>query len=91
MEVEMTQENCINCGIVFCIPMNYHNRLVKCKNTFYCPNGHNMHYLGETDKQKLERESRKNTNLKDRNAVLFKSNAALRGVITRMKNKQVED
>jgi len=37
-------ETCPECGIRFGLETNYQNRLRKCHNTFYCPNGHGQYY-----------------------------------------------
>lgn len=50
--VSLIRETCLVCGIEFAIPEIYRNRLVKCHNTFYCPNGHGQHYIGRTAEEK---------------------------------------
>ena len=87
MDVETYQETCLTCGIVFWITKSHQQHLVKCKNPFYCPSGHQQYYSGETDAQKNEKLKRKVQNLEVRNESLGRSNSALRGVITRNKKK----
>jgi len=88
MEVSTYQETCCKCGIAFWITQDFHDQLVKCKNIFYCPNGHGQHYMGETDAQKLERYKQYLKNAEyDRDAER-RSKAALKGIITRMKKKE---
>ena len=85
MEVEIKQEICCTCSVIFWITSEHQQRLKSCHNGFYCPNGHRQSYEGETDAQKvtnLERELR----YERRNSLdLTRSNSALRGVITRNK------
>lgn len=87
----MKQEICINCGVRFDIPDTLQRSLKNCKNSFYCPNGHVQHYTGKSEEEKLREERDKYLgwyrNLQERAVVLTRSNSALRGVITRMKNK----
>lgn len=51
-----TVETCIDCGIHFGVPSDWKNQRLKDRNTFYCPNGHNMHYTGESEADRLRRE-----------------------------------
>lgn len=88
MDIQIIQETCITCNVVFWITKEHQQRLGKCKNTFYCPNGHPLAYGGETDAHKiasLRSELRDELQCSER---LARSNSALRGVITRKKNKQ---
>lgn len=57
MNVGTIQETCASegCGITFWIEKQYQERLVSTKRTFYCPNGHPMNYIGESDKVKIIR------------------------------------
>jgi len=73
---------------MFWISSEHQRRLSRCKNIFYCPNGHSQVYLGESDKQKTEELKRKLRNQEYENQALARSNASLRGVITRNKKKK---
>lgn len=55
--VNLVEETCCTegCGITFWLGKDYHDRLVSTKRSFYCPNGHSMHYLGESDGAKIIR------------------------------------
>ena len=87
MDVEITQETCCKCNVIFWITTEHQKRLIRCKNTFYCPNGHPLSYKGESDAQKIVR-LKEELRYKERcSESLGRSNAALRGVITRNKNK----
>lgn len=87
MDVEITQINCCNCNVVFWLTEEHQKRLVRCKNTFYCPNGHPQSYAGKSDAQKIENLERELHCEKRESKSLERSNAALRGVITKNKKK----
>src|SRR4030095_11332018 len=44
------------CGVHFGLPYDLYEDLVKSHNWFYCPNGHNQHYVGKTEEEKLREE-----------------------------------
>ncbi len=56
----LVTEECIDCGVIFAIPVSLQDRLKESHRNFYCPNGHHQHYVGKTEAQilaeKLERE-----------------------------------
>lgn len=85
MDVEIIQETCYSCNVIFWITVEHYEKLRRCKNIFYCPNGHPQNYKGKTDTQKaadLERDLRY---AKRELLNLARSNSALRGVITKNK------
>jgi len=88
MEVDIVQETCYRCNISFWITASHQKLLSKSKEGFYCPNGHAQHYLGETDAKKLQRIERYLEDAKYDRDRAMRSNAALRGVITKMKRKK---
>ena len=88
MNVEIIQETCCKCNVIFWITEEHYKRLANCKNTFYCPNGHPQSYTGDTDKTKLERASQHLASERINSESLARSNSALKGVITKMKNKR---
>lgn len=49
--ITMVTEICCNCGIVFGIPSDFQDDLIKTHKTFYCPNGHSQSY-GENAKER---------------------------------------
>lgn len=51
----LVTETCCNCGIVFGMTKGFQAEAIRQRRnkTFYCPNGHPQHYLGESDAQKL--------------------------------------
>lgn len=61
VSVDMVIEECCNCGVVFAMTKDFKDEKLKHRNssnrrTFYCPNGHAQHYLGETEEARLRRE-----------------------------------
>ena len=46
-----------NCGVVFGIEAAHQGRLRDTHAWFYCPNGHQQHYSGESDAEKARREA----------------------------------
>jgi hypothetical protein len=85
VEIEISEEICIVCGVPFWITKSYQKKLYRCHNTFYCPNGHVQYYPGETDFEKLKKAQREIQNLNWEKEHITKSNSALKGVITKMK------
>lgn len=62
MHIDLFEEICYreDCRISFCISRDLHDRLVRNKKDFFCPNGHCQAYTGKTEAQAtrelLERE-----------------------------------
>lgn len=48
----MITETCVVCGIKFGISEEYYYKLKRCRNDFYCPNGHGQHYIDRTAEEK---------------------------------------
>lgn len=87
MDIQISQETCCKCNMIYWITTAHQKQLISCKNTFYCPAGHPQSYKGNTNAQKienLERELRCERRDYER---LARSNSALRGVVTRNKKK----
>lgn len=53
MDVPMYLEHCAWCGIPFALTVDLRNKLLKCHNTFYCPNGHRQSYVEKSEEEKL--------------------------------------
>lgn len=87
-------ESCYKCKAPFAMSNSLYEAALAAKAgiKFYCPNGHQQHYIeGETEETKLRRErDRLQQRLAEKDdtiATLEKSNAATRGVVTRIKNR----
>ena len=84
-------EPCIDCGIVFAVPEGYNNARREDHRTFYCPNGHNLHYPQESNAEKFQRlyheaEKRAGRNY-DRAEATERSLVATKGHVTRLRKK----
>lgn len=92
MEVKLHEISCCECQVTFWITDAHDDRLRNCHNGFYCPNGHRQCYEGKTEAEKAkedrDRYSRWYKDSKETSERLTRSNSALRGVITRQKNKE---
>lgn len=57
MEIRISEHTCAThgCGISFWMTDAFESRRRKDKGNFYCPNGHPMVYVGESDSEKLAR------------------------------------
>lgn len=59
LTVQFFVETCCSCGVQFAFPESYHQEKLKSRgriNPFYCPNGHEQWYVGESDADKFRRE-----------------------------------
>lgn len=101
MDVNLKQICCVQCGIVFWVTASHYAHLLRCHNTFYCPNGHANYFSGknETEEQKERAEKaesqahRLNCELEDQiemSGHLQRSNNSLRGAITRIKKTKTK-
>lgn len=79
------------CGITFAVPATWHRERHRDHSWFYCPNGHRQHYPGKSDVERLrERAERAESNAqreRERAERQTRSAVALRGVVTRTKNR----
>ena len=91
MNVELREISCVKCKVAFWITAKHEKELRKCHNEFFCPNGHSQYYPQKTEAEKaIEERDRYKRWYKSEQEIkgsLARSNAALRGVVTRMKNK----
>lgn len=93
-ELKLVTEECYQCGVTFAMPEDFKRYRLADQETFYCPNGHGQCYAGKTDaqklreaKQQLERAATRERALRDQADASERSNRALKGVITRTKNR----
>lgn len=81
MEIKLYQETCVTagCGIAFWVDEKYRERRLEKKDSFFCPNGHSMHYVGETDAAKVIRlRNEKATMEREKNEEIERLKKALR-------------
>ena len=88
MEIEQTEISCCECKVTFWVTKKHNEELLRCHNTFWCPNGHPQSYVGKSDTQKYKEEKERNEQLTQDRDAMVRSNISLRGVVTRMKKKQ---
>ena len=96
-ETILVIEHCYHCGTPFGIESGLQKRFLQEGGTFYCPLGHGQIYAASTVdrlKQELTQAAKKleqaETNARyyaDRAEEALRSNSALRGVVTRTKNR----
>lgn len=54
---DLVVEVCGECGVLFALPEALKNRCLRDHSQeFFCPNGHQLHYLGKTDAEKLQEQ-----------------------------------
>src|SRR6267378_7384183 len=46
---------CYSCGCVFAVMADFQTNRLRDKRNFYCPNGHQQHFVGESDVDKANR------------------------------------
>lgn len=84
-------EHCYECGVPFAMTADFQKRRLQDHDSFYCPAGHSQYYPGKTDTQKLrellEKEEKRRRWAESQNHRLTNKARALRGVITRTKNR----
>jgi hypothetical protein len=89
---ELTVERCGECGIHFAMPSDLSNTARANHDVwFWCPLGHKLHFLGETEEQKLRRQLRsaqaRATRAEDQAEAERRSKIALKGHLTRARRK----
>lgn len=57
--ISMTLQHCINCGVAFAMPADFDEELRKSHKIFHCPNGHQQHYTGKSEAEKLKEQLEK--------------------------------
>ena len=54
---DLVVQTCINCGVRFAMDEAYNNRKLDDHTDFCCPNGHQQHYTGEREVDRLRKET----------------------------------
>ncbi len=87
----LTTTTCITCGMIFAIPEGWKQEKKLDHTTFYCPNGHRMHYPGKSDVETLQEEKeyleRRLVFSQNNAAVAERQRAAAKGQVTKIKNR----
>lgn len=55
VEVELTNDNCITCGVIYAVPQSFYANRKTTKASFYCPNGHPMTFSGDSPEKLREK------------------------------------
>jgi hypothetical protein len=98
VSVEMIYQTCITCGVLFGLPANLDAEFRKNHKNFYCPNGHEQHYSGKSEAEKLRDEKVRLQSQLDqsqaradswraRQEETERSLRSTKGVVTRIKNR----
>jgi DNA repair exonuclease SbcCD ATPase subunit len=90
--VRLVTEECYSCGVLFAMPQTLREKLLADHSrNFYCPNGHDQHYIGKTDAQLAqERAERLERQLANRDEDLRAERAAHRatkGNVTKLRKR----
>ena len=56
MEIEIRKITCSSCNVLFWIGEDHHIHLTESHKSFYCPNGHSIHFTAETEAEKLRKQ-----------------------------------
>lgn len=56
---ELETITCCSCGVEFGVPCYLKKKLLETHKRFYCPNGHEQAFLGETEAERLKKELEK--------------------------------
>jgi len=65
VEVELDFDTCITCGVVYAVPKTFTSARKTTKASFYCPNGHAMHYQGDSPEKMREKITNLENQVKD--------------------------
>lgn len=90
--VQLSTITCGSCGVTFAIPSSLYRELLDHHDrSFWCPNGHQRHFVGQTETDRLQAEldrvKARARHVEDQRDAADRSNRALRGVITRQKRR----
>lgn len=88
--VHLDTTSCCVCGVVFAMPVDLLRRHREQGSSFYCPNGHSLSYAKsevQRLRDQLDRASARTKHLEDQREASERSNSALRGVITKQRQR----
>lgn len=90
LSIETVSMECCSCGTAFVLTNAKYRRCKDEKESFYCPNGHSQSFV-QSEIQKLQKqidqEKRNVAYERDRAERHLKSSTALKGEITKLKNR----
>lgn len=56
VETGLMVKSCVICGIRYAVPIAFIKERATDHETFYCPNGHGLHFTKENEEERLSRE-----------------------------------
>lgn len=56
IQTELVHITCCNCGVAFGLDDDHYKRLRASHDWFYCPNGHQQHFTGKTEAERLREQ-----------------------------------
>lgn len=62
---DLVTETCYSCGVLFALSEDFRRHRLRDGRNFYCPNGHQQHYIGKTPEQQLKEAEAREVALKD--------------------------
>ena len=86
MEIETKTCTCCSCGISFTVPSSYYAKLQENHNTFYCPNGHSLHFPSKSQAEIWQ--ERCNKALADRDKIAAEREQLAGEILTLRKRKK---
>lgn len=57
VHLQMEVRTCITCGVQFGLMISHDAELQRNHKAFYCPNGHQQRYTGETEAERLKKQN----------------------------------
>lgn len=81
--LELFVSDCANCGTVFGMAKDLEKRRRQDHETFYCPNGHRMHFTGKNDEELLRDAEARNVALEDQLAAAIREGEMTRSILLR--------
>jgi len=90
-EYHLVHTSCYKCGVPMFIPAEMNKKLLSTQDSFYCINGHQQCYIGDSEETKLKRklEIERDTNkfLRKQNETERNRTRAQKAAKTRIKNR----
>ena len=92
--IEFKKQTCCVCGVLFCMTAEHQRRLEKNHKEFYCPNGHKLSFMSETEEDKYKKlyqeEEKKNNLLKRQKDIFERINKILHNRLAKIEKEKVK-
>jgi hypothetical protein len=91
--VNLEPVTCFRCGVIFGLPDDFYANRKRDQDNWFCPNGHEQHFIGETEAAKFRRlwkaeQDRAAALSADRDQVQA-SLTATKGVVTKLRKRAI--